>query len=240
MNIALSHRFADGIPEYLVRYYWWAYLWRAGVWFFDHQAIINTILFGQYRNLMQRSLREIAAGPVGRTLQLTCVYGAFTPRLLEQMKDSRLHLADVATVQLKLARSKARDPAQLLQVRLNAEYLGYQNDSFARVIVFFLFHELPAEARARTMAECIRVLRPGGRLLITEYAPLPKHHLWYRLIPVRWLLRRLEPFLDGFWHEDMDALLTDEAARQGKQMRVVGYKEFFSHFYRVSEYESVS
>jgi len=239
VKTALYRRFTDGIPEYLARHYWWAYLWRAGVWFFDHQPVINAILFGQYRKLMRQSLRQIAAGPVGRTLQLTCVYGAFTPRLLEQMKGSRLHLADVAPIQLEAARNKARDPTQLLQVRLNAEYLAYGSDSFDRVIVFFLFHELPPGARARTLAECIRVLRPGGRLLVTEYAPLPMHHLWYRFAPARWLLTRLEPFLDGFWHEDIDALLREESIRHSKNMRIAGHKEFFAHFYRVTEYEMV-
>ena len=52
MITAFYRYFLDGIPKYLARYYWWAYLWSVGVWFFDHQPIINAILFGQYRKLM--------------------------------------------------------------------------------------------------------------------------------------------------------------------------------------------
>jgi len=239
MSITFYRRFGDGIPEYLARHYWWAYLWRAGVWLFDHQPIINAILFGQYRRLMRASLRKIADGPSRRTLQLTCVYGAFTPRLLAQMAGTKLHLADVAPIQLALARTKADDPARLLPVRLNAERLSYRANAFDCVIIFFLLHELPTDARTRVLSECIRVLAPGGRLLVTEYAPLPRHHLLYRLPPSRWLLTRLEPFLDGFWHEDVDALLAAEATRQGKAMTVVSREEFFARFYRISEYSVI-
>jgi len=237
MITAFYRYFLDGIPKYLARYYWWAYLWSVGVWFFDHQPIINAILFGQYRKLMNESLDRVAAGPKERMLQLTCVYGELTPKLLHQAGEKHLHIADVAPIQLKAACAKSPDPAQLLQVRLNAECLAYQDNSFDRIIVFFLLHELPPDARARTLAECIRVLRPGGRLLVTEYAPLPKNHLWYRLPPSRWLLTHLEPFLGSFWHEDTGALLREEAERQGKQLRAVGHKDFFAHFYRVTDYE---
>ena len=27
----LYQKFLDGVPEYLARYYWWAYLWRGSI-----------------------------------------------------------------------------------------------------------------------------------------------------------------------------------------------------------------
>lgn len=230
-------RFMDGIPVYLARHYWWAYLWRLGVWFFDHQPIINAILFGQYRNLMETSLRFIGNQPAGRILQLTCVYGAFTPRLVKQLRGRRLHLADVAPIQLQLAHSKTNDPACLELARMDAECLGYQDNVFDRAIIFFLFHELPDDVRARAMKECMRVLAPGGRLLVTEYGPLPGRHPLYRFLPSRWLIKRLEPFLDGFWHEDLSAQLSRQAAVFGKQICAIEQQDFFSGFYRVTEFE---
>lgn len=65
--------FLDGMPIYLVRYYWWAYLWSKAVWFFDHQPIINAILFGQYKKLMNITLARLERVPRERVLQLTCV-----------------------------------------------------------------------------------------------------------------------------------------------------------------------
>lgn len=78
----LYRKFLDGVPEYLARYYWWAYLWRWGIWFFDHQPVINAILFGQYQHLLNRTLAQVETSPGARILQLTCVYGKLTPALL--------------------------------------------------------------------------------------------------------------------------------------------------------------
>ncbi|MCF7821522.1 MAG: hypothetical protein K9M17_03650, partial [Mariprofundaceae bacterium] len=95
----LYQYFLDGIPDYLARHYWWAYLWPRSVWFFDHQPIINAILFGQYRKLMDATIERLKEAPLHRTLQLTCVYGSLTPNLIGQLS-TPLHITDAATVQL--------------------------------------------------------------------------------------------------------------------------------------------
>ncbi len=78
---SLWHYFLDGVPVYHARHYWWAYLWRPAIWFFDHQPIINTILFGQYQRLLEQTMACLKDRPAGRFLQLTCVYGSLTPTL---------------------------------------------------------------------------------------------------------------------------------------------------------------
>lgn len=45
-------RYRDGAPECRARHCWRVYLAPAGVWLFDHYAIINLILFGQYRTIL--------------------------------------------------------------------------------------------------------------------------------------------------------------------------------------------
>ena len=232
--------FLDGIPEYLARHYWWAYLWRFGTWLFDHQPIINAILFGQYRKLMRTALSRIEPGSSGRMLQLTCVYGQLTPKLQTMLGGQALHLTDVAPVQLRLAQRKAPPNGRLLPTRMNAECLGYKTHSFGTVIIFFLMHEMPVEARHRALAEALRILKPGGRLLITEYAALPKHHWLYRFPLSRWILTRLEPFLDGFWHENTGALLSTLSQAQGSGVRATWNRDIFFGFYSVSEYQTDS
>jgi len=228
--------FLDGMPTYLVRYYWWAYLWSKAVWFFDHQPIINAILFGQYKKLMHTTLARIKHAPRERVLQLTCVYGSLTPSLIHHLAPVPLHITDVASVQLALARSKAKNNSELLIARMNAEQLGYKTNSFSTIVLFFLLHEMPAEARRNTLAECMRILSHGGSLLMTEYGHLPESHLLYRFSPSRWLITRLEPFLDGFWHEDTFSLLQELAISHGKRVEIVSHATIFATFYRVTEF----
>ncbi|RLL53298.1 class I SAM-dependent methyltransferase [Mariprofundus sp. EBB-1] len=225
-----------GMPGYLVRHYWWAYLWPKAVWFFDHQMIINAILFGQYKKLMDATLLRLEQAPLESVLQLTCVYGSLTPNLIQRMKPLSLHITDVAPVQLALAKSKAADQHDLLATRMNTESLAYKSDSFSAIVLFFLLHEMPHEARAHTLSETMRTLRAGGSLIITEYGVLPETHLLYRFPLTRWLITRLEPFLNSYWHEDIEALLNSAACIFGKQVEVVSHQNIFCSFYRVTEF----
>ncbi|MDD2721450.1 MAG: methyltransferase domain-containing protein [Gallionella sp.] len=230
-------KFLGGVPEYLARYYWWAYLWRWGIWLFDHQPIINAILFGQYDKLLHNTLAQAKKRPGARLLQLTCVYGKLTPVLLAA-SDNDVHLCDVATGQLLLARRKTLEVASRCPLaRMNAERLAYADDTFDQVIVFFLLHEMPPEARRRTYGEIARVVRAGGSVLLTEYAPLPVRHPLYRFVPFRWLLGRLEPFLPGFWREDVAAELRQALANNGKSLDGEPHVEYcFDGFYRVMRF----
>ncbi len=230
----IYRHFIDGIPWYLARHYWWAYLWKRAVWFFDHQPIINAILFGQYRNLMHATMERLERLPNEQVLQLTCVYGELTPKL-STLVDGAIHITDAATVQLDLARKKC-DSEKLMATRMNAESLGYKDDSFSTIILFFLLHEMPPEARINTLSECIRTLKPEGSLLLTEYGHLPTKHVLYRFPPFRWTLTKLEPFLASFWEMDIEGEIKRLAAEQGKAVELVSNRSIFSSFYRVMEF----
>ncbi|GMR21106.1 MAG: hypothetical protein BMS9Abin36_1705 [Gammaproteobacteria bacterium] len=237
--MAIWTRFCDGIPTYLAQYYWWAYLWRPAMWFFDHQPIINAILCGQYQRLLNQTLGCLQTRPTGHILQLACVYGNLTPVLLHSIKQEALYLIDVVTAQLELSRRKAptNPGTPLLSARMNAEYLGLMDNAFTTVLIFFLCHELPPEARHRTYKETLRVLAPGGHLVITDYAPLPARHWLYRFWPWRLLMTRLKPFLNSFWREDLQQMLQQQAQCFDKRLQLVEEHRFFSDFYRVSVFE---
>jgi ubiquinone/menaquinone biosynthesis C-methylase UbiE len=233
----LYKKFLDGVPEYLARHYWWAYLWRGGIWFFDHQPVINAILFGQYDQLLKRTLAQVETGPDARLLQLTCVYGKLTPSLLSGTRNE-IHLCDIAGGQLQLARRKTllyTDRCHL--ARMNAECLAYRNDTFDQVIVFFLFHEMPAMARQSVYAEIARVVRHGGSVLITEYAETPQRHCLHRCAPFRWLLGHLEPFLAEFRQEDVGQKLSDALVQNGKALNGEPCVEHcYADFYRIMRF----
>jgi len=229
--------FLDGMPVYLARHYWWAYLWPRAVWFFDHQPIINAILFGQYKKLMQATLEELEDAPKQRVLQLTCVYGELTGKIMEAISPSPLHIADVALIQLEFAQRKAKNPSALKAVRMNAENLAYHDDSFTTLVLFFLLHEMPKSARNNVLSECMRVIPDGGVLQVTEYAPLPTEHFLYRFWPSRWLTTYLEPFLGDFWHDDITQMLNTHGASFGKKASIETDQRLFGNFYRVTKFK---
>jgi ubiquinone/menaquinone biosynthesis C-methylase UbiE len=233
----IYRKFIKGVPEYLARYYWWAYLWRGSIWFFDHQWVINLILLGQYERLLTRTLAQVERNPAAKLLQLTCVYGTLTPRLLSCTANP-LQVCDTAAGQLQLTRRKTGHVANQCQLaRMNTEHLAYRNDAFDQVIVFFLFHEMPARVRINTYHEIARVVRPGGSVLVTEFAATPNRHWLYRLPPYRWLSGYFEPFLADFCRENLAEKLGDALKHHGK---VLGGEPAIEHcfdgFYRIMRF----
>jgi ubiquinone/menaquinone biosynthesis C-methylase UbiE len=219
------------LPDYLVRHYAWAYLWPAAVWFFDHQPIIDAILFGNYRRIMDATLGLLRPERAGRTVQIAGVYGELTPTLARHIDD--LHMIDVAPVQIDAARRKlaaiGRD-AHL--ARMNCESLRYADASFDTALMFLLLHELPPDARRRSLAEAVRVLKPGGRLVIAEYGE-KRRHFFHRFAPMRWILEWAEPFLGAFWRESLVDVLRESAAAVGRRVEPDGQVDIFGGFYRV-------
>ena len=92
---------AVAIPEYLARVYWWAYVHPAAVRLFEREWLVNLILWGNFGRLRDAAID--ALGPMqGRSLQIACVYGDLTARLLRKIPDGgTLDVVDVLPVQLQ-------------------------------------------------------------------------------------------------------------------------------------------
>lgn len=223
------------LPDYLVKYYNWAYVWPISVWFFDHQPIINAILFGNYRRIMDNTLRLMNAKQAGKTLQIAAVYGELTPTLAREIDE--FYLMDAASVQLRAAARKLDEIGRTAYLaRMHAEYLTYEDDSFDTSLMFLLLHEMPAESRSKSLEEAIRVTRRGGRLVIAEYGEFRNRHFLHRFPPMRWILTKAEPFLGGFWNDSLNDVLAEAAAAVGKKIEVEEHVDIFGGFYRVASY----
>jgi len=80
--------------------------------------------------------------------------------------------------------------------------------TYDRALLFFLLHEQPEHVRRATLAEALRVVRPGGRIVIVDY------HRPHRLNPLCWpmnvVLRTLEPFALDLWRHEVAEWLPPE------------------------------
>jgi SAM-dependent methyltransferase len=197
----------DAIPDYLRRHYWWAYVHPLAVRLFERSWLVNLILWGNYRQLTDRALGALGSTLPDRTLQIACVYGDLTARLAARVAADRgqLDVIDVLAVQVANLRRKLPPGAPVRVLQRDSSSLGLPNASYDRALLFFLCHEQPAEVRGTTLNEALRVVRPGGRIVIVDYA-LPR---WWQPLRHIWLpvLRRLEPFASDLWVDDPGAWL---------------------------------
>jgi len=215
MSTALAHmpdmRVTLPVPSYLEEFYWWAYVHPWAVHTFEREWLVNLILFGNYARLRDAALAELGNPTTGRTLQVACVYGDLTVRLNQQIaEDGSLDVVDVMPIQLQnLARKlSAGAPARLLHRDSTA--LGGADATYDQVLLFFLLHEQPLQVRRRTLAEALRVVKPGGKIVIVDYhRPRRSHPLRHGM---RALLRRLEPFALDLWESGIDEFLPADFA----------------------------
>ncbi|MBF0176851.1 MAG: class I SAM-dependent methyltransferase [Magnetococcales bacterium] len=190
------------LPKYLQDTYWWAYLHPTGVRFFERQWIVNMILWGNFVDLRNAALAEIGSSIPGQTLQVACVYGDFTQEVARRLApDATLDVVDVAPVQLENLARKLGDSPRVRLHHQDSTSLSFADGSFDHVVVFFLLHEQPSEARIRTVHEALRVTRPEGKVIFMDYhGPSPINPFRYVMIPI---LTTLEPFAMEMWRQEI-------------------------------------
>jgi ubiquinone/menaquinone biosynthesis C-methylase UbiE len=208
------------IPAYLNETYWWAYVHPNAVSLFERQWLVNLILWGNFTRLRDAALDELGQSVAGRTLQVACVYGDFSPKLANRVApDGWLDIVDVLPIQLANLRKKLPAGARVTAHQRDSADLGFDDASYDQALIFFLLHEQPEAVRRQTLREAIRVVKPGGRLVIVDY------HLPCRLHPLRYLFRPvlhlLEPFALDLWHHDIVKWLPDSV--RGDQIRKETY-----------------
>jgi len=197
------------VPHYLSAHYWWAYVHPRAVRLFERQWMVNLILWGNYDRLRDALLDSFGAQLPGRTLQIACAYGDLTPRLAQRIApEGALDVIDILPIQLANLAAKLPRQAPVRMHHMNSAALGFADASFERAVMFFLLHEQPHEVRLKTLAEALRVVRPGGTLTIVDFARPsrlnPQRYVWLPLIGL------VEPFAPALWREELSAWLPRE------------------------------
>jgi ubiquinone/menaquinone biosynthesis C-methylase UbiE len=193
----------DTVPDYLLAHYWWAYIHPDAVKIFERQWLVNLILWGNYARLRDAALDELEGGLRGTTLQVACAYGNLSVDAAERAaaEGGRLDIVDVLPIQLQNLRSKLPGGSPVRLLRMDSARLRIPDASYNQALLFLLLHEQPPHVRMQTLREVFRVVKPGGKIVIVDYArPRWWHPLRYLWPPV---LAVLEPFALDLWRKDI-------------------------------------
>lgn len=217
----------QAIPHYLEQAYWWAYVHPRAVHIFEREWLVNSILFGNYSHLRDTALAELGSTVTGHTLQVACVYGNLTMKLRERLApDAKLDIVDILPIQLKNLAAKMPADERVAMIQSDSSALPMADGSVDKVLLFFLLHEQPEAVRRGTLAEAMRVCKPGGRVVIVDYH---KPKLWH---PMRLLMRlvfsRLEPFAMDLWRNELQAFFPE-----GLKLAAMKKRTFFGGLYQM-------
>jgi ubiquinone/menaquinone biosynthesis C-methylase UbiE len=196
------------IPRYLEQVYWWAYVHPNAVRFFEREWLVNLILFGNYGRLRDAALDDLGETVHGKTLQVACAYGNITPRLHSRLApDASLDVVDILPIQLLNLGKKLPADDRVVLLQGDSSSLACPDASYDQVLLFFLLHEQPEPVRRATLAEAMRVVRPGGKIVIVDYhRPVPWHPL--RLL-MTGVFRKLEPYAMDLWNNEVSAFMPE-------------------------------
>ena len=179
---------APPVPRYLEQVYWWAYVHPKAVHVFEREWLVNAILFNNYGRLR------------------ACVYGNLTPRLQARLAaDAQLDVVDILPVQLANLRKKLPADERVTLKQSDATALDSADAQYDQVLLFFLLHEMPEAVRRQTLSEAMRVLKPGGRMVIVDYHRPARFHPLRPLM--RQVFRHLEPYAMDLWGHEVEAFL---------------------------------
>jgi ubiquinone/menaquinone biosynthesis C-methylase UbiE len=215
------------IPRYLETVYWWAYVHPRAVHVFERDWLVNLILFGNYARLRDRAVAALGAPVRGSSLQVACVYGDLTLRLQAALApEARLQVVDILPIQLRNLRAKLPADERVTLLQGDSAALSAADASFDQVLLFFLLHEQPEAVRRATLAEALRVTRPGGRIVVVDYhRPAVLHPM--RLL-MRAVFRRLEPYAMDLWRNEITHFLPADA-----RVAAVSKQTFFGGLYQL-------
>lgn len=170
-----------------------------GAWF---AAVYDTICW-PLRGLRSRVARLVGVGTGTRAIDVATGTGS-QARAFAEAGASVLAI-DLSPRMLSIARRKHGEHG-IEFVEADATALPGPDACFDISCVSFALHEMPGDVRARVVAEMARVTRPGGRLVVVDYA-LPRSRPWRWVVYHVVKLYERDHYVD-FVHSDLGALLT--------------------------------
>lgn len=138
-------------------------------------------------------------------LDLGCGFGKTTFSLKRRWPGAEVQGHDLALPCLRLGRKMAT--ARGLDItwrQADMERIPQPDGSVDLAVITMVLHEMPADAIANTLAECHRVLRPGGRLVMLENRLIGDP---FRDTLLKWYSQLIdEPYWEPYRHLDLPGM----------------------------------
>ncbi len=201
-------------------YYRRTFHWQTDGYFSEHSAEMYELgvelLFRGTADVMRRQIippvtrfvREHGGAEQVKLLDVACGTGRTLHQLSRTHPGLRLTGVDLSPAYIRLARKRLEQVGELTLAVENAEQLPWADATFDVVTSVYMFHELPRNARRNAVREMLRVLRPGG-LVVLEDSAQPSESP--ELAPVLHGFPREfhEPFYEDYLDDDLGALLRE-------------------------------
>jgi ubiquinone/menaquinone biosynthesis C-methylase UbiE len=186
-------------------------VWPGATNTFVYEVGAKIVMLGQnddyrfHRLFVETAIPRRAYGDI---LDLGCGFGKSTRPFVDAFPEARVVGIDLSAPNLKLAHHQAerlRKPLAFYQRA--AEATGFEDASFDLVTATMLIHELPMPVLRQVLTEAARLLRPGGLLVILDFAHTGDQCLDFVMDGHG--ARNNEPYLPHLFRTDVPGLLAE-------------------------------
>lgn len=161
----------------------------------DYDRLNHLMSLGVDRSWRRKAIRKIADIPSPEVLDLACGTGDFSLAIASASEGGHVTGVDLSSKMLEVMREKVVEKGlsdKISAEKGDGEELRFPDGSFDRVTVAFGIRNF--ENREKGLREMLRVLKPGGRLVILELS-VPENRI------ERWLYNlyflHVLPFVGG-------------------------------------------
>ena len=107
-----------------------------------------------------------------KIVDLGCTGGRNTVPYVDMYPEAEVYGVDVSAPLLRFGHAHAEAAGKKIHfVQADASRLPFEDSSVDFITSAFFFHELPVKVTKQVLAECYRILKPGGLLMMFELPP---------------------------------------------------------------------
>jgi ubiquinone/menaquinone biosynthesis C-methylase UbiE len=139
-------------------------------WANHYDLVVKLLTLGKERGLRDETVRRAGIAVGATVLDVGCGTGSLTLLAKTQAgNQGKVYGIDAAREMITFARQKALQQKQDVDFQTAViEALPFPDGMFDVVLSSAMYHHLPGDLQRRGMVEILRVLKPGGRLLIVD------------------------------------------------------------------------
>jgi ubiquinone/menaquinone biosynthesis C-methylase UbiE len=201
-------------------YYRRTFHWQTDGYFSEHSAEVYELgvelLFRGTADVMRRQIippiteyvRAVGDATQVKLLDIGCGTGRTLHQIARSHPTMRLHGVDLSPAYIRYARKVLGDVGELTLAVENAEALPWADATFDIVTSVYMFHELPRNARRNVVREMLRVVKPGG-LVVIEDSAQPSESPELAQVLHDFPRDFHEPFYEDYLEDDLGRLLEE-------------------------------
>jgi len=159
-------------------------------WAANYDRMVTVLTLGREGRFRRRILDAARLAPGGRVLDVGCGTGTLALLAAETVgSDGRVDGIDPSPEMIARARSKVDRSGQSVHFQeAGIESLPFPDRSFDAVLSSLMFHHLDSSLQEAGLREILRVLAPGGRLLLLEHiaSGRPRTFRWQQRVDPLW------------------------------------------------------